>query len=295
MSSSICLLNSKECPCPGTHYAACTEFIEGFQEFGFTTTVATCVNECKGKSVILLSSHEINIAYLNILNTANPDAIYILWYYHSVYDSIPFKYFILTGEHFFQSPKCASHIPYHTLNISISNFVPLLLRVNESPELIGKYSKDRIYDGCFMGTPYKQHWVYNKQNIVYHNISTNGLLSYTQRREIYLQSKIAFGFHNDGNILNSHVTQRVFEGLAYGCVVISDNKAASDMTDGIVEYAENKEQFDTIFQNMLNNSELINKKRELGYEWVKKYGTNRYAASLFLIKIKELWNISFAP
>ena len=67
------------------------------------------------------------------------------------------------------------------------------------------------------------------------------------------------------------------------------------MTDGIVEYAENKEQFDTIFQNMLNNSELMNKKRELGYEWVKKYGTNRYAASLFLIKIKELWNISFAP
>lgn len=41
----------------------------------------------------------------------------------------------------------------------------------------------------------------------------------------------------------NHVTQRIFEGMAYGCVVISTSPAARDMTNGIVEYVATKEEF----------------------------------------------------
>jgi hypothetical protein len=288
---TITLLNTPECPCPGTHYAACMEFLHGFTEFGFTIGETNTSTDCKDKTIIVLSSHVININYLNELNVINPSAVYILWYYHSVFNSIPFKKFILTGEHFIHPPLLQSHIRFHTLNISIPNFVPLYLRANESPKNIGTYERSTIvYDGCFMGSAYKYHWVSTTPNILYHSIS-NGLLTSDQRKDIYLKSKIAFGFHHNDNITNSHVTQRVFEGLTYGCVVISDNKAAADYTGGIVEYASSKEEFHRKFKYLLDNPEIMKEKQEKGYEWAKQYGTNRYAASAFLDKIKELWGL----
>jgi len=41
------------------------------------------------------------------------------------------------------------------------------------------------------------------------------------------------------------------------------------------------------------HSELIEEKQRQGYEWIKKYGTNRNSASLFLNKIKLWFNEEF--
>jgi spore maturation protein CgeB len=62
------------------------------------------------------------------------------------------------------------------------------------------------------------------------------------------------------------------------------------MTGGIVEYVKSYEDFIERYHYFLEHPEECAKKMELGYEWSKKYGTNRYAASLFLDKIRELWN-----
>jgi hypothetical protein len=288
----ISLLNSPECPCPGTHYAACMEFIEGFTEFGFAMKESNSIEECKGINIILLSNHKINIEYLKRLNSVNPTAVYILWYYHNVFHEIPFKYFILTGEHFIYPPKIPEHIEYHRLNESISNFIPLYLRANEAPKNIGLYQRGEVYNGCFMGSGYKYDWSNVCSNVFYHDIS-RGLLDYKARRDIYLQSTIAFGFHNDNNIVNSHVTQRVFEGLTYGCVVISDNKAATDYTGGIVEYASCRDELREKVSYVLNDPEVLIVKQEQGYEWAKKFGTNRFSAKAFLDKIYELWQITY--
>jgi len=288
----ISLLNSPECPCPGTHYAACMEFIEGFTEFGFAMKESNSIEDCKGVNIILLSNHIINIDYLKRLNAVNPNAVYILWYYHSVYNEIPFKYFILTGEHFIHPPKIPTHILRNQLNVSVNNFVPLYLRANESPNKVGLYQRGAIYNACFMGSGYKYDWSTVCSNVLYHDIS-RGLLNYKDRRDIYLNSRIAFGFHSDDNILNSHVTQRVFEGLTYGCVVISDNMAASDYTDGIVEYAASKSELKEKVSYILNDPEIIILKQEKGYEWAKKFGTNRFSAKAFLDKIYELWQVTY--
>jgi hypothetical protein len=276
------LLNTPECPCPGTHYAACTEFLEGFCEYGYTVGVATAHNELSGASYIVLSSHKVDIPYLHTVNNANPDATYILWFYFDYIDVLPFKKFILTSEHWYRAPKIPLHLRFYNMLPTLSNYVPFLLRANESPENIGTYARNPIRNGCFMGTSYKYDWVRDLPDTLYHNIGTSGLLPYNARRDIYLSSKIAFGFHNDGNILNSHVTQRVFEALCYGCVVLSDNPVAEEMTDGIVVYVSDISDFLTKYNFYLNNPELCERKRIQGYEWAKKYGTNRYAVKLFL-------------
>jgi hypothetical protein len=288
LMKTIALVNIPECPCPGTHHAACTEFIEGFRDYGYQPFVATELKKCNDADILLLSSHRIDLSFLNRLNEINPNAVYILWYYHNVLDKIPFKKFILTGEYFHKTPRTTEHIAYDRINKSIDNFVPFMLRANEDPALIGTYKKTNELNGCFMGTAYKYKWVDSLSNIIYHDINVNGLLSYNDRRNIHLKSKIAFGFSSDGNVLNYHPTQRIFEGLAYGCVVISDNEAARDVTNGIVEYAGTKEEFLEKYNYYLSNPEECRKKELAAYEWSKEYGTNRYAAFLFLEKMKKL-------
>jgi hypothetical protein len=285
---TIALLDVEQCPCPGTHHAACMEFIQGFNEYGYESSCAKSLNDCKNKDILLLSNHKIDLNFLNTLNEVNPNAIYLLWFYYPVLDKIPFKKFILTGEYYHKTPRLDSHIQLDKINKSIPNHVPLMLRANESPNKIGLYDRTDELNGCFMGSPYKANWVEGLYNIYYHNIGIGGLLTYDKRREIYLKSKIAFGFSAEPNILNYHPTQRIFEGLTYGCVVISDNEAAYEMTEGIVEYVKNKEEFLEKYKYFLEHPEECKIKQEKGCEWAKKYGTNRYSAELFLNKIKEL-------
>ena len=284
---TIGLLNIDDCPCPGTHYAACMEFIEGFTGYGYTYSCIDNINNCKDKDILLLSNHKVSADILNKINDINPDAVYILWSYYDYLNIIPFKKYILTGEQYYYPPTLVSHYKCYEINQSFKNYVPLCLRANESPHNIGTYTKTYELDGCFMGTPYKPHWVQGLHNILYHDI-TYGLLPYSKRRENYLKSRIGFGFHHDANIANSHVTQRIFEAMAYGCVVLSDNPAARDMTGGIVEYVSSIDEFKLKYEYYLNNLDECRKKELAGYEWIRKYGTNRYSAKLFLDKIIEL-------
>jgi glycosyltransferase involved in cell wall biosynthesis len=227
--------------------------------------------------------------WLNDLNAANPDAIYILWCYHEHVDRIPFRRWILTGEHYFQPPTLSTHKPIHALNKKLPNFVPLLLRVNESPVNIGQDQEgSRKYLGCFMGSPYKREWIQGIPGVFYHSIY-DGFLSSAERASIHRESVFGFGFHSDDNVKNNHVTQRVFEAMAYGCVVLSDNPAATAMTGGIVENVRSPDELRTKIQYFLQNPEIIAAKRTAGYDWCRQWGTNRYAAQCFLDKIKVLW------
>jgi spore maturation protein CgeB len=292
---TITVVNTPELTCVGTHNAACNEFLQGFVDYGFTVSEANTLDACVNKTILLISGnpHE-SKPYLDTLNRLSPDTIYILWYYHEVINTIPFKKFIITGEHFLHPPRVPMHVNFNNIATHIENFVPLLLRANESPSNIGTHTPvERTINGIFMGWGYKPDWVSDLPNVLYHNTTCNRLIPYAERRDYYLRSIIAFGFHHDANITNYHVTQRVFEGLAYGCVVISDNPAAAEMTGGIVEYAANKEEFRHKYNYFLHNPDACNKKRLEGYEWCRKYGTNRYSASLFLQKINDIFGINY--
>ena len=133
--------------------------------------------------------------------------------------------------------------------------------------------------------------IWSRPSLVYHVFNPDLFLNSSQRREIYLKSIIAPGFQSTENVYNHHVSQRIYEGLAYGCVVISEHPDANKMTNGIVEYVANKEEFHSKVKYFLARPDECEKKRIAGYEWIKKNGTNRSVAMNFIEKIKELWSV----
>ena len=286
---SIALVNCPESPCPWTHGAACREFLEGWE--GYEVSEAKTLAECAGKDWLLLSNHRIDWQFLDTLAAQNPNTIFILWFYHSVLDRIPFRKWILTGEQYVNPPTLPEHSSLHAKALQIPNYWPLWLRANEDPARIGTYERPvkPRYMGYFAGSGYKRDWVHGLPDIVYHDVGASGLLTAEQRRHLALQSLFAFGFHSPGNIANNHVTQRVFEGMAYGCVVLSDNPAAVKLTGGIVEYVGSREELIDRMAYFVWNPAAVSEKREAGYEWVRKHGTNRAAAKAFQEKAKELF------
>ena len=55
--------------------------------------------------------------------------------------------------------------------------------------------------------------------------------------------------------MDSCVVERVFEGLALGCVVLSDNPTARDITNGIVEFVETEDDVVNKINYFKSNSE----------------------------------------
>ena len=140
-----------------------------------------------------------------------------------------------------------------------------------------------------MGTAYKYDWVSGLANIAYLPGMCNGkVLKEEDRINTFLSSKIAFGFHHNNNVLNNVVVERVFEGMAYGCVVISDSPAAGLITGGIVQVAKNKSEFLDIYNRLLNNdAERLDLQRR-GYLWVKENGLYVHTTKNFFKKMEEL-------
>ena len=271
-----------------------TEFAGAFQDYGCNIKIVKSINDLEDGGIIFLDNSagryiENKDIYNNMANKC-PNSIFICWYWEKKPYFNPFNKTIYTGEfninNFYVDKE---RIEYFNLN----NFVPLKLRANESPEMIGKYKKNIVRDYCFMGSGYKKDWIPHNLTGIYHEVYKNNYIPYDKRREIYLSSTFALAFQSNDNIKNGHLSQRIFEGLAYGCIVLCENKLASDFTDGIVVYIKSKEDLLEKILFYKNNPKLIEKKIQKGYEWVKKFGTNRYSALFFLDKIKELYNYEF--
>ncbi len=274
-------MNTPESPCPGTHWAACKEFLEGWE--GYEVGEANTLEACRGHTWLLLSNHGMDWDFLHRLAVQNPDTIFICWCWHDVIDRVPFKKWILTGEQYVDPPTLPAHVAAHAKALKIPNYQPLLLRVPEDPRRIGTYARTipHTHLAFFAGSGYRRDWVRGIPDIVYHDVYASGLMPASERKEYHLRSLFALGFHSPENVANHHVTQRVFEGMAYGCIVLSDNPAAAKLTGGIVEYVGSREDLIERMGYFLWNPELAEAKRQAGYEWVRKFGTNRYAAQCF--------------
>ncbi len=283
-------MNSPELPTPGTHHYTINKFSSAFKYFGYDVEYANTLDSITDGSIVILSNHGLFHSYtdnfwaLKYLSDKYPNCTYICWFYHKIYDQIPFKKFILTGEHFYKEPECEYHKFCWEIQKKVNNYVPLTFHSNLFPEQVGTHSRNEIYNGCFIGTAYKHHWVSNLENIRY---ITGNSLPENERVSLFLNSKIAFGFHADDNVKNNVIVERVFEGLAYGCVVISDNPVAGEITNGIVQVATSKEEFLEIYQTLLNDESRRKELQTRGLEWVKNNGLYIHTVKNFLDKITQ--------
>ncbi len=291
-------MNSIELPTPGTHLFTTNKFLSGFTYYGYEKINASKLDDIEDGSVVLLSNHgldhptiskEVGLKALNYLSNKYPNCIYICWFYHAYYDIIPFKRFIITGEHFHFKPRLETHIKRWDIEQKINNYVPLTFASPLLPEQIGKFERNDILNGCFMGTAYKHDWVYGLPKTVFLTGINHGReIKEEDRIKLFLSSKIAFGFHHNDNVLNNVVVERVFEGMAYGCVVISDSPAAGLITNDIVQVATNKQEFLEIYNKILSDDNLRLDLQKKGYEWVKDNGLYIHTVKKFIDKFQEL-------
>jgi hypothetical protein len=176
---------------------------------------------------------------------------------------------------------------------SFKNNIPLLLRANEDPLLVGTYKKNIIHDFCYMEWRCCEKLVPPKFKGLYHGVyQHDNYFDYDKRKNIYLSSLFALGFQTDDNIENKNVSQRIFEGLVYGCIVLSNSLLVCDQTNNIVIYVSTRDDIEEIMTYYINNPKLAEIKRNEGYEFCKQFRTNQLSAQIFVNLIQEKFDIS---
>ena len=286
----ILILNCEEIKCCLVLSYVFKELCQAFADNGHIVREVTNIRDLHDNSIVFMGNESRVSNSVELLNQIAPNAIYIGWYWYDI-DVTALRYFIYTYENILTPPTLRK--PTFDIMQRGKNHCPLLLRASDHPDKIGSYEREVRMDYCFMGWRYKENWVpSSKFSGLYHGVYNHeAFLDYNRRRQIYLSSKFALGFQCDENITGQHVSQRIYEGLAYGCVVFSESPAACEQTDNIVVLIESKTDLESKMEYYSNNLDKLKEKQQQGYDFVKKRGTNHYAISKFVDVIENVFNI----
>lgn len=291
-------LNSQEIPSPGNFIFTAKKFLKGFEYNGFETLEINSLNNLEQynheTNYIFLSNHfekiNNNIIY-NIAKILNKCTFicFHLNFNKEIRNNIPFSKYIITGEHYNKIPESSQdHIDAHNFNLSCKNWLPMTFLSSADPNLIGKLPRNDTYHSMFIGAPYKSEWR-NKLENCFSHISSSGFLPEEDRIKIFLSSRVCLGFHSPENIMNGCVTERVFEGLSYGCVVVTDNIYATNMTNGIVKFVASFDDLKILIEKINTDDDFFYETQKQGYEFSKKQGLYFHLAQKFISKTEELY------
>lgn len=310
---NIYMVNTPEFPTPITHYYTTSKFMNGFAYNGYSTAEINSHNSFYNISdsqdnifvvcdIFYPSRKENWMDLLNQLAKKFEQSTWIFWHFHSIYKNdylsagieFPFKKYIFTGEYYRNiTDDVRSHwgglIDWYT---SHENYVNLPFSADINPNDIDSFFLKRkdIYDCGYVGARYKEQWtnqLANKYNCFIHYYWPS--LDEQQRIDKgFLSSKISLGFNSDSNAKLGLPTERVFEGLAFGCVVVSDCKVAEEATDGIVKFVDSYDELDDFVTRCLGDPVFIQEKQKLGVDYAKEKGTYFHVAKNFIKKIEEI-------
>ena len=166
-------------------------------------------------------------------------------------------------------------------------YCPLYHRVNEDINLIGTFERKIIYDWCYIGFHYRNDL--KPMHLKNFNSKKNlsDYLSSRERRDIYLSSIFHLAYQGESNIVEGHVSQRVYEGLAYGCIVLTNSKPACDQCNNIPIFVNSLKDVEDKITYYKNNHYAIIEKQKLAYEFIKEKGTNAFSIN----ELNEIWDL----
>lgn len=288
LRKEVLILDCPEIKCPPVLRIVFWEFCGAFRRKNINVRIVENIQDIHEDAIVFMGDFIHVHEPCHLLSSIAKNALYVGWYWHQQ-DTSPLPFFVHIYENVLSqtlSPDKTKVVQFMKQHVSC----PLLLRADDDPVHIGTYPRRKLYDYCFMGGRMCDWMVpFEKFHGIYHGVhNTCQYLPYEERRNIYLASTFALGFQTDENIRNGHVSQRIFEAIAYGCVVLSNSLHASIQTDGIVEYVEDKSSLEKRMDFFLQNPHYIEQKQNRGYEFVRKYGTNEYASSIFLATIEKV-------
>ena len=280
----ICILDCPEIKCPLVMVYVFYEFCGYFERNGYKIKLIKNLSQIHNNCIVFMGDYIQCKDPVQLLYNQAPNAVYIAWYWLKQ-DVTKLKNFIYVYENF-KNFEIDKRIQYFR---KLPNSVPLLLRANEDINDIGKYNRNIMMDYCFMGCAYCKNWVVDIPfKGVYKTGGWKEYLSYNDRRNIYLSSTFALGFRGDEGIRTQHASQRIFEGMAYGCIVLTNSPPAVEQTNGVAVLIKNKEDMIDKMKYYMNNPEEIKNKQEDGYSFVKQYGTNNYSYDIINEKAKSI-------
>lgn len=273
-----------------------TKFLRAFSAHGYEyhdIHAIQQIQEINNKDIVFVSDHglERSEKVLDLISKIGKrNAKMILWFWHDYLDMVETHFkesFVLTGEHFHHKPKNEEHLKRWNIEQNIDYHVPLTFASKLLPEVIGSLPRSENYLAHFVGAHYKRHWnlALRAQFRNIKVVNTPPFISESERERIFLSSGIALGWHSDANIENHVVVERVFEGLAYGNFVISDNHTAHQITDGIVETTASYLQTQDWVKRYERDKKFRNLKEKQGYAWAKSNGTYTSVAARFIQRL----------
>lgn len=309
----LVVLNTPEFPVFGTHLFHVQKLAKGFEWNGLETLVVESwqqLNEiglCE-TDFIYLSNHLLNgtddpthsrpnpvvSVYLEYIGSTG--AIPILWFWHSAIDTQILEplngKFILTGEHFRRKPKTPSHATCWDIQTKIENYVPSTFAAAIHPDNIGTFKRNELKKASFVGKYYQSDWLNKLSNEKPNETmitATPPFISEEDRIGHFTNSVVCLGFHADTNIDNFLLTERVFEGMAMGNVVISDNPCCEEVTDGAVDFVDSYDTMVTLIDKAWNDIDYRKQKQEESMNWCRSHGTYFPVAKSFIEKVSELY------
>lgn len=283
----VLILDCPEIQFPAAFKTSLEEWCGVFQQKSITVRVIHQLYDIHDDAIVFLGD-QFNVSNpCHLLSNISKATVYIGWNWYKQ-DTSMLPYFL----HIYQDVVVSANITPDTkfmlgiLNNG-ENSCPFLLRASDRIEKIGKYKRNHIcYDYCcFSLVNYDWMMPSGKYKGVSRNIET-GYTNHQTRRRIYLSSIFALDLQSKQDIQNGSLSQTIFEAMAYGCVVLSNNPHASMQTNGIVEYVGQDRHI--LMERMalfLQNPDYITNKQTRGYDFVRNYGTNEYSLSLLLDKL----------
>ena len=287
----VLILDCTEIGCPLVLQFVYIELCGAFQRNGHIVKKINNINQIHNNSIVLMGdTFRVNNPS-ELLNKQSPYAIYIGWYWDRINTSC-LKYFIYTYENMLNPSALSTHVNRFKVLKGNKNNYPLLLRANEDIKNIGNLEKKIEYVYCYMGFNYYPILEPKKYKGIYNAPSRHEeYLSYELRKNIYLSSIFALGIQGKENIASQHVSQRIYEGMAYGCIVLTNSKPVCEQTNNIPVYVENLADIENKIDYYMSNQEKLKEKQLQGYEYVKEFGTNNYSIKQYNDLIEQLYNI----
>ena len=322
MPPTFYILDHPLLPTPYNHRFFVEKFAEGFTHHGFEVRVVDRLDAIRSPGFVMISNHDCFQGWANgrlrrLLSGPGPlqpgtrltapigrrgrervarklarrlrgldGVVVIAWSWHpdsALLESLELPV-IFAGESYWEEPQGEGQRQWRSFNKRHPNALPIEFAAAVDPKQIGEGCANEAIDCSFVGSAaYKPDWqrafAAEPRNRI---IGTPPYISEAERLEVLRNSKVLLGLHSDSNIANALPVERVYEGLAFGAVVISDNPAAVGATDGIARYAPSLEEARRLVDSVLSNERERMELRDRGLEFARHRGTYAHREAPFI-------------